>query len=698
MHEIKAIAITCDVSSEKAWNEVAEGKYNVMLASPESLLNSTGYFWNYVLRKRSGVLYSKIVAVAIDECHCVETWGASGFQGDYTSLGVLREAFPNIPFVGLTATMTPMAISYFFKSVKFRNPVAIKQTIRRKNLSLWVAPITGTDYEDLRVLLPARISATGDIPQTMIFYNARVGCGRIANWRRSQLPPDLQSKARTIIRSYNGILDEPSRQETLDLLRSGDCRIVVCTDAFGLGMNIKAIPRVVLWKLNSKLGIDGFYQRIGRAGRDSDATALALIFVTKANLSGEYTKDEEEAKRKKPAAKTKTKTKNPTETSLPSENELAADAADAADNEFRYTIPVCRETQPIYQSALADIYAGPTKKTLASSHPSESKLVHGIHWTLHIDSCRTQPILVAFDDEEMMQSCEHPTGCDKCVMKRLIQTDTAESLPTLHGIPFTITMAYQAHLKTLLPKVPRQRKAPARTITPPLIAKLVEDIKVWRGDALKGLAEGIAGMKVEIIFPNGNIDALTNKAKHIRSEDDLRAALKECGYSLPASFISNHIKELYDCIERSLKESQPPAQLEQAFRQAERGSRVRVPALPAFKAPNSTAASPSVPPLPRHEEQLNAIPTKLVLKSALLHWPIPWASPQVPQVTIERPPLAEKSASMISGINVEPKEPAHAHSSGYNLRGAMRKKRQVGDENEMPVICAPKRRKVKGTN
>ena len=153
MHEIKAIAITCDVSSEKAWNEVAEGKYNVMLASPESLLNSTGYFWNYVLRKRSGVLYSKIVAVAIDECHCVETWGASGFRGDYTSLGVLREAFPNIPFVGLTATMTPMAISYFFKSVKFRNPVAIKQTIRRKNLSLWVAPITGTDYEDLRVFI-----------------------------------------------------------------------------------------------------------------------------------------------------------------------------------------------------------------------------------------------------------------------------------------------------------------------------------------------------------------------------------------------------------------------------------------------------------------------------------------------------------------------------------------------------------------
>src|SRR5947199_3225579 len=105
-------------------------------------------------------------------------------------------------------------------------------------------------------------------PSMLGSFPGLVGCGRIANWLRSQLPPDLQSKARTIIQSYNGILDEPSRQETLDLLRSGDCRIVVCTDAFGLGMNIKAIPRVVLWKLNSKLGIDGFYQRIGRAGRD----------------------------------------------------------------------------------------------------------------------------------------------------------------------------------------------------------------------------------------------------------------------------------------------------------------------------------------------------------------------------------------------------------------------------------------------
>ena len=169
-------------------------------------------------------------------------------------------------------------------------------------------------------------------------------------------------------------------------------------------------------------------------------------------------------------------------------------------------------------------------------------------------------------------------------------------------------------------------------------------------------------MKVEIIFPNLNIGALANKAKNIRSEDDLRVALKECGYSLPASFISNHTKELYDCIERSLKESQPRPQLEQQFRQAMRRSRACVPALPAFKTANSTTASPSAPPVPRHKEQPNAIP---VLNSALPHWPIPLALPRVRQVTTECPLLAEKSASMI-GIKIEPKEPAR--SSGYNLR------------------------------
>src|SRR5579859_2454722 len=229
-----------------------------------------------------------MVAIAIDECHCVKNWGGTGFRMDYDSIGILREAFPNILFLGLTATIMPTGASHFFKSARFKRPATIKQTVRRKNVDIWVAPVTGNDLEDLHVLFPNNISSAQDIPQTIIFYTGRVGCVRMAKWLRSRLPASLRSDGEIIVRSYSGVLDEASKTETLELLRSGACRMVVCTDAFGLGMNIASIPRVVVWKLDATLGIDGLHQRIGRAGRDTLEQALALIFVSKANLSGQY--------------------------------------------------------------------------------------------------------------------------------------------------------------------------------------------------------------------------------------------------------------------------------------------------------------------------------------------------------------------------------------------------------------------------
>jgi hypothetical protein len=75
-------------------------------------------------------------------------------------------------------------------------------------------------------------------------------------------------------------------------------------------------------------------------------------------------------------------------------------------------------------------------------------------------------------------------------------------------------------------------------------------------------------MTVQIAFPDSRIVALVGKVKNIGSEDDLIAALKECGYSIPASFITAYIKDLYSCISNSLKESHPPLQLQEQFNQA----------------------------------------------------------------------------------------------------------------------------------
>jgi superfamily II DNA helicase RecQ len=155
---VEAIAITGKKCTTDIWKQVAKGKYNVVLVAPEAIFQKTEYFWNEVVRKRSGALYSRITAVAIDECHCVKNWGGSGFRVDYSSLGTLRDAFPlKIPFIGLTASITPVGVSYFFKSVRFTSgrPAIIKQTVRRKNVDIWLAPIiAGKGFERLVCLVP----------------------------------------------------------------------------------------------------------------------------------------------------------------------------------------------------------------------------------------------------------------------------------------------------------------------------------------------------------------------------------------------------------------------------------------------------------------------------------------------------------------------------------------------------------------
>src|SRR5204862_6677777 len=115
------------------------------------------------------------------------------------------------------------------------------------------------------------------------------------------------------------------------------------------------------WKLDAKVVIDGLYQRTGRAGRDTDERALALIFVSKANLSGQYVSPTRKVTESRAQTTTRNKTqqtKNPTPISPTKTQSSSAND----DIDFCYTLPVSKETEPIFKKALPDIYASPTKK------------------------------------------------------------------------------------------------------------------------------------------------------------------------------------------------------------------------------------------------------------------------------------------------------------------------------------------------
>lgn len=424
--EIKCVNASGDNNSISVWRKIEKGEFSIVFTTPESLLSPVGYFIRHIQRNRKSQFYSRLIGVVLDECHCVKTWG--GFRPEYRMLGTLRECFPKAVFAGFTASMTPPDIVSFKKYSKMRNSVVIKRSVRRYNLKIWVARIQGKEYEDLRILIPDNLTSADKIPQTLIFVHGRMEANEIGQWLRTLFPVQLRDRGYDIIRAFSAPLDEASKTATLELLRKEECRIAVCTDAFGLGMNIPKIPRVVQWKVNCTLGIDQVYQRIRRAGRDTDEPALALIFVS--NESLELPETSQKPKKGRPPKKPSTAQLNHAISDLNINEQNDARNPPA---EFSFSLAATKENWPLIQKVLPGIYAGPPERTAAKKQkPSETRLVASVKWTVCTNGCRHRPALIAFDDENKFFD-DPNDDCDQCHNARLVGNSALHTLPVLHG-------------------------------------------------------------------------------------------------------------------------------------------------------------------------------------------------------------------------------------------------------------------------
>jgi superfamily II DNA/RNA helicase len=94
----------------------------------------------------------------------------------------------------------------------------------------------------------------------------------------------------TIVQVYHGGHDAKTKKKTIEDLMSGDCRVVVCTDAFGVGIDIPDIEIVIQLGVNTKLTLMGLAQRIGRAARKPGMLGIAIIYIS-GNLLDSISKD-----------------------------------------------------------------------------------------------------------------------------------------------------------------------------------------------------------------------------------------------------------------------------------------------------------------------------------------------------------------------------------------------------------------------
>src|SRR5271155_1140632 len=266
--KLRSVALTKSNVAAKPglWKEVDNGNFQIVYASPEMLMNPTKHFQCHTA-KDSNKFKTNLVLIAIDECYCIWCW--ERFRPEYRRLCDLRIFFINIPIICLSATIASHVASYTHEVCSLQSPtILFSLSIRRDDINIMVAPFEGPhDIAPLRGLVTNSIGDLLHMPKTLIFLDGVEATQRINLELQREVSGHLQGVPPDVfIRTYWASIDDEQKDATLKDVESGRTRIVLCTDAFSLGVHILDIDLVIQWDINEKLTIESLSQRIGRGG------------------------------------------------------------------------------------------------------------------------------------------------------------------------------------------------------------------------------------------------------------------------------------------------------------------------------------------------------------------------------------------------------------------------------------------------
>jgi ATP-dependent DNA helicase RecQ len=219
--------------------DLTNGLTKIVYVAPESL--------SYLETIFSSITVSLI---AIDEAHCISSWGHD-FRPAYTNLGYLKNRFPSTPILALTATADKATRKDIIKQLNLKTPQAFISSFDRKNLSLEVRPALD------------RVKQILDFISEKPAESGIIYC--LSRKTTEELAEKLQ-KAGINAKAYHAGLENNIRSSTQDDFINDDCKVVCATIAFGMGIDKSNVRWVIHYNLPKN--IEGYYQEIGRAGRD----------------------------------------------------------------------------------------------------------------------------------------------------------------------------------------------------------------------------------------------------------------------------------------------------------------------------------------------------------------------------------------------------------------------------------------------
>lgn len=250
---IKALAIYSGMTALEmkiAMDNAAWGDYKFLYLSPERIATE---------RFRERIQQLDVNLIAVDEAHCISQWGYD-FRPSYLRIAELRNLLPDIPVLAVTATATPRVVDDIQEQLKFRKKNVLRTSYYRSNLVYLVR----NEEDKINYLVQAvqKVAGTG-----IVYVKSRKQTREIS---------DLLQKNKVSADYYHAGLSSQIRSNRQEAWKEGRCRVIVSTNAFGMGID-KADVRFVI-HLEAPDSVEAYFQEAGRAGRDGKTAWSVLLY------------------------------------------------------------------------------------------------------------------------------------------------------------------------------------------------------------------------------------------------------------------------------------------------------------------------------------------------------------------------------------------------------------------------------------